>query len=286
MTEISDSIALCRLCGSDIQTYMFSATIMDCREINYYRCGRCDSLQTEAPTWLDQAYSLHLGTLDCGAVQRTLDNAALGLLVAKLWNLHNAFDYGGGDGMLTRLLRDYGINCFLWDKYARPVYAQGFTKPDFERPDMLFSFEVLEHFDRPSDQLDLLFSRHPTLILASTGIYLDQGPEWSYLSLKSGRHVFFYSRKAIDMIAKEHGYIVYIRGQYILFVRAGFATGWRIALFKALARRRAILLLRAIFLSRRPFGANRDLERLRGLSSAPFVAPAAEQPGSEPAWSA
>ncbi|OYW45783.1 MAG: hypothetical protein B7Z08_06275 [Sphingomonadales bacterium 32-68-7] len=258
------TIAGCRLCAGDHPTYKFSATIMDERQIDYFHCDGCGSLQTEEPVWLDQAYSLHLGSLDCGAVQRNLDNAGLCLLVAKMWGLRSALDFGGGDGMLTRLVRDYGINCFVSDKYADPVYAQGFTNPDFDTPDMLFSFEVFEHFAHPAEQLDALFALRPAVLLASTGLYQDQGKDWSYLSLKSGRHVFFYSADAMRTIARKYGYTVQHQGQYILFVRAGVATGWRLPVFRAFARRKLLRLLRGYFLSRHPFGANRDLRRLKG----------------------
>lgn len=257
----------CRLCGGAV-TFRFHATIMASRRIGYFECSSCGSLQTENPTWLDQAYSLHLGLLDCGAVQRNLDNAAACLLVARLWSLRDALDYGGGDGMLTRLLRDYGVNCFVSDKYAAPTYAQAFQRPDFSRVEMLSSFEVFEHFADPARQFDELFAMAPTLLLASTGLYSGQGERWPYLSLNSGRHVFFYSTAAIQIIARKYGYSARLAGPYILFLRDGTAMGWRMLLFTLFARHRSLRMLRSFLLSRRAWGSLRDVQRLTAMASA------------------
>lgn len=254
----------CRLCAGATD-HAFSATIMGRRIIDYFTCRDCGSLQTEAPVWLDEAYSLHLGLLDCGAVQRNLDNAAACLVAAKLWGLRNALDFGGGDGMLTRLLRDYGLNCFVSDKYAAPTYAQGFQAPDFQAPDLLVSFEVFEHFDAPARQLGELFANRPVVLLSSTGLYRGQRANWPYLSLRSGRHIFFYSPKAMDLIAARHGYAAVVSGPYILFVRVDAPAGWRVAAFRLLTRFRSLRALRAVLLTRRARGSLRDVERLAAL---------------------
>jgi hypothetical protein len=39
---------------------------------------------------------------------------------------------GGGDGLLTRLLRDFEINCFVKEKFAKMTYAQDFTEENFD----------------------------------------------------------------------------------------------------------------------------------------------------------
>ena len=70
-------------------------------------------------------------------------------MIAKLYNLKNVIDIGGGDGLLCRLLRDYEINCYVKDKYSEPKYGQGFTEQNFKKTDLIISFEVLEQLVRP-----------------------------------------------------------------------------------------------------------------------------------------
>mgnify|MGYP001320862266 CR=1 FL=1 len=64
----------------------------------------------------------------------------------KFFGLKNVIDFGGGEGLLCRMLRDYGANCYVMDKYREPTYGEGFTEPDFKSPDLLLAFELLEHF--------------------------------------------------------------------------------------------------------------------------------------------
>jgi hypothetical protein len=157
----------CRLCGG-LATNVFNQTILRKYEVGYYRCATCSSLQTEDAYWLDEAYRNSLSCLDTGRAQRNLNDLAACFFVSKLYKLKNIIDFGGGDGLLCRFLRDYGLNCFVKDKYAAPTYAQGFTEPNFQKPDLVIAFEVLEHFSNPEKDLDDLFSSNPQVLFAST----------------------------------------------------------------------------------------------------------------------
>lgn len=222
----------CRLCDGRLHL-QFRLQVLGQYSVGYFRCETCQSLQTERPYWLDQAYQENnLSNLDTGAVQRNLQNAAACWSVAKLLKLRNVLDVGGGDGLLCRLLRDYELNCFVCDKYASPTYAQGFEVPDFEQPDLIVAFEVMEHYAEPRKDLQALFEKKPKAVLASTGIFNSQGPDWWYLAPDAGQHVFFYSKAALQLIASTHGYDLAISSGYSLFLRQGvFGT-----LKKSLAR--------------------------------------------------
>ena len=115
--------------------------------------------------------------------------------ISKLFNIKNVIDVGGGDGLLCRLLRDFEINCFVSDKYATSTYAQGYTQPNFETPDLVIGFEMLEHLPNPLADLDSLFKTHAKTLLSSTLIYNDQPKHWWYLSPEAGQHVFSIASK-------------------------------------------------------------------------------------------
>lgn len=166
----------CRLCEGHLVA-KFSDVVLHKYEVRYFECDRCGSLQTEAPYWLDDAYTSNLSILDAGSVQRNLQNLAAAYVVSKLFGVSDALDFGGGDGLLCRLLRDYGVNCYVKDKYAVPTYGQGYSKPDFAAPNLVLAFEVLEHFAAPARELEDLFQSRPTVLLASTGIYRRQGAD-------------------------------------------------------------------------------------------------------------
>lgn len=209
-------IDACRLCGGALH-FKFESRILAKYDIGYFQCNACNSLQTERPYWLGEAYSGNTLNLDTGAAQRNMNNLVACLILHKLYDIKHVIDFGGRDGYLCRLLRDYGINCFVVDRYSNPFYAQGFTRPDFETPDLVTAFEVIEHFENPLAQIDELFAGEPRLVLLSTEFYHGQDQTWPYLVPSSGQHVFFYSPAAINFIANRYQYYAVSMGGSILF---------------------------------------------------------------------
>jgi hypothetical protein len=247
----------CRLCGGHLAP-KFSRILLHKYEVRYFECDRCVSLQTESPYWLDDAYGSNLSILDSGAAQRNLQNLAAAYLVSKLFRVRDAFDFGGGDGLLCRLLRDYNVNCYVKDKYAVPTYSQGFTEPDFGVPNLVLAFEVLEHFAAPARELENLFQSRPKVLLASTGIYDHQRADWWYLASESGQHVFFYSEKAVRIIAARFGYSSLLSGGFLLFVRKSDHSAFKSFLARILLSRVVCRLLRGLILIMPAPGAWRD----------------------------
>lgn len=266
--DLPGSIAsACRLCGGPTAA-CFVLAVMAKYRVEYLRCERCGSLQTEKPYWLGEAYAHNLSHLDTGAAQRNTNNLAACYAVAKLFGLRKVLDMGGGDGLLCRLLRDYGINCFVKDKYAAPSYAQGFSEPDFDQPDLVIASELLEHLADPGAELDEIFGPRPPVLLVTTAIYSGQGTEWWYLAPEAGQHVFFYSRSALELIATRYGYALLLSGGFILFIRKERFSATS-AFFAWLLLRGRILSLIKAFLALSPApGAWRDHLRQKARSDA------------------
>ena len=219
MTNKTSSLNECRLCGGALKEF-FSKKLLGKYDVLYFKCLDCHSLQTETPYWLDEAYKTNnISNIDTGAVQRNLHNLAACYIISKIFKATNVIDIGGGDGLLCRLLRDYTINCYVKDKYATPTYGQGFTQQNFDTPDLIVGFEVMEHYPNPKYDLDNLFFYNPRALLLSTMIFTNEQQDWWYLSPESGQHVFFYSKKSIGMIATKYKYDLIISGGFILFVK-------------------------------------------------------------------
>lgn len=214
--HLTDNV--CRLCSGAVDS-LFKKRVLGKYDVSYYKCSHCYSLQTEKPYWLDEAYKKNLSNADTGAAQRNLHNLAACYTILKLLNVRNVIDIGGGDGLLCRLLRDYEINCYVKDKYATPLYGQGFTEENFNTPDLIIGFEVLEHYQNPLTDLDDLFNYKPHALLLSTAIFTNQKQDWWYLGPESGLHVFFYSKKALTMIAAKYKYELVMSGGFIFFVK-------------------------------------------------------------------
>lgn len=253
----------CRLCGGRA-VHRFSKQVLKKHAVSYFECGACGSLQTETPYWLGEAYNSNLAEIDTGAAQRNLNSMAATLAVCKLFSLRNAVDFGGGDGLLCRLLRDHRINCFVQDRYARTTYAQGFTEPDFQKPDLRLSFEVFEHFSEPRTDLAAIFHDEPDSVFGSTVNYAGQGAEWDYLAEQAGQHVFFYSPQALELIGKSRGYDVMLRGAYFLFVRPHRDNPIKFSLLRQLLRSPSLRVLRTVVSALPAHGAKMDQNAIAG----------------------
>jgi hypothetical protein len=247
----------CRLCDGQLVA-KFNREVLHKYDVRYFECDQCSSLQTESPYWLNAAYNSSLSILDSGAAQRNLKNLSAAYLISKLYGVRDAIDFGGGDGLLCRLLRDYNVNCYVKDKYAVPTYSQGFSVPDFTTPNLVLAFEVLEHFATPASELENLFQSKPKVLLASTGIYAGQHADWWYLASESGQHVFFYSEKAIRMVAKRFGYSSLMSGGFVLFVRKPHQSALKYFLAKMLLSHVLCRLLRGVIVIMPAPGAWRD----------------------------
>jgi hypothetical protein len=218
MSNANDSKVHCRLCGGSL-AYRFNKTVLQKYDVKYYECTQCQSLQTEEAYWLEEAYGHNLSSLDTGAVQRNINNFAFCYTFSKLFEVKTAVDFGASDGLLCRFLRDHSVDCYAYDRYAKPTYAQDFASPPKENVDLLTAFEVLEHLPNPAKDLDEIFSFKPKYFLCSTALYVNHPSDWWYLANEGGQHIFFYSVAAINLIANKYGYGVTQIGGMLLFYR-------------------------------------------------------------------
>lgn len=251
----------CRLCGGAL-TLQFSGKVLARHDIDYFACSDCGSLQTESPHWLSEAYASNLAPIDTGAAQRCFVNLGASHAVARLLGFSNIIDFGGGDGLHTRLLRDHGLNAHVEDAHARPGYAQGFSQPDFTTPDLVTAFEVMEHFANPAEDLARIFARGAKAVLASTTRWHGEGADWWYLTPTTGQHIFFYSDAAIAHVARQYGYLLAHSGNYLLFLTPGLAKGSRAAIVSQLLRGRLPRLWSSLLQIRQPRGPDADWEKL------------------------
>jgi hypothetical protein len=198
----------CRLCGGTL-TERFMLTVLGRHEVRYFECGGCGSLQTERPYWLDEAYTRGaLADLDTGAVMRGLDKQATVVSVLKLLGLprrSKVLDFGGGTGLLCRLLRDAGVDAWLLEPRGAHELSPSHAIEQLDEPfDLICSFEVVEHLAEPREVLDLMLA-HGETVLIGTEPYCGQGKTWWYLTPTTGQHVFFYAPAAFDWLAWQHG---------------------------------------------------------------------------------
>jgi hypothetical protein len=263
------TVTVCRLCGGPTAAKFDLPLMNSPRHCQYFECAQCGSLQTEAPDWLAQAYGGgNLSELDTGAALRVWGLSRLVWAVSKLLlpdkTAPKLLDFGGGDGLTCRLLRDLGFDAYSTDTYTRPTYGAGFEGPLQPGYDVITAFEVWEHLPQPQETLAEIFAQRPALHIATTQLFKGQGTDWWYLMPDSGQHVFFYSPKALRMVAERFGYHVLFGRGYHVFLREAPTRFQRFAIGRLLTVRRAESWARwAKAMSARYSGQDHDMLRRR-----------------------
>ena len=248
----SESVwASCRLCGARAE-FWSARRLLNRYDVSYYRCSECQSLETESPYWLHDAYDVSGIGADLGAAQRTVE---LSLKVSALLDRlklpagAECIDFGGGIGLFTRLMRDRGFNFFSYDLYARPFFSDRYSLKAIaaRTPAVATAFEVLEHFPEPAKDLQELFGCRPALVVATTELFTGQDENWHYFADDTGQHVFFYSPKAMAQIARRFGYSIALVSGLLVFVckpeiiRLGLNAEQTFATLKALSQNNMLM---------------------------------------------
>jgi len=196
----------CKICNGCLELFS-QATILSKYRVKYYKCAECGFIQTEAPFWLNEAYQSPINKSDLGLLNRNLTYAKItGTLISVLFNKDGLYlDYGGGYGVLTRMMRDLGYNFYHYDPYCDNIFALGFEANLESRAkfDMVTAFELFEHLSDPLLQVDSILEYTDSLLF-STELLPVTNPkpdEWRYYGLEHGQHISFYTLKSLQTIA-------------------------------------------------------------------------------------
>ena len=73
----------CKLCSS-ISEFEFESKILNKYIIKYYRCKHCELIQTENPSWLNEAYQNSISYSDTGIFERNYRISKLILMILSL----------------------------------------------------------------------------------------------------------------------------------------------------------------------------------------------------------
>lgn len=204
----------CRICGAESEPFA-RAAVLGRHEVAYFSCPACGFVQTEEPHWLAESYSEAINRSDVGLVSRNLMLAnVVTTVVAAMFERQGRFvDYGGGYGMLVRLLRDRGFDFFRTDRYCQNLFA-----PDVEAPqppdgsyELLTAFEVFEHLVDPVAEMERMLQYSRSIFL-TTLLLPERRPkphEWWYYGLEHGQHVSIYTRRSLQVLAERFGLTLY-----------------------------------------------------------------------------
>lgn len=230
-------VVACRLCGKNASQVL--RLPMRNRPTDLFLCNHCDYLQTEQPTWLDEAYAENpINRSDTGILQRQVK--ALRATAATYMALDLSgpvLDDAGGYGLLVRKLRDRGMVAYWHDAFTENLFARGFEwaqrlkKYPTERPELITLFEVLEHLVDPVSEIGERLKKADHVLLSTT-LRPEQVPKenWVYYGLDHGQHIGFFSVGSLEQLAKILGVRVLTDGKTLhLFTRSKLSYWkWRV----------------------------------------------------------
>lgn len=215
----------CRLCLSK-SSYVFKRKLLKFN-VSYFQCERCGYLQTEEPFWLEDAYKEEINLTDTGLAARSIHNlgVVLAFYLSSQLKKPLLLDYSGGYGLLTRLLRDSGVNAFWSDKYCKCLFSRGFEDNGNTKYDIVTSFEVLEHLHNTKKELNKILGKGDNFIF-TTSLYKNNVPsDWWYFGSEHGQHIGLYTKKSMQYIANENNFFYScILKDYHIFTKKRFSV--------------------------------------------------------------
>ena len=208
----------CNICQTPAQE-VFQAKILGKYETAYFQCPKCGFLSPEKPFWLSESYTSAITSLDIGLLKRNLElREVVTALVRTYFNPNAQFvDYGGGYGVLVRLLRDRGLDFYRQDIYAENLFAKSFELADAagQKFELLTAFEVFEHLENPLEEVEKMLQLSDN-ILFSTELQPISNPTpdtWWYILPEIGQHISLFSRGALEALAQKMGLHLYTNGK-------------------------------------------------------------------------
>lgn len=213
----------CRLCHGNTR-FAFRKAVLERIDTCYWRCDSCGGVQTDPPTWLEEAYSIPGVHVDVGIASRTIKNFfALTALLDSIGfpRQSTAVDYGAASGLLARLMRDVGYSFMAYDRYSDPFFVNYFATASMTSlsPELVTAFEVFEHFFEPRTSIEEILSSRPRLVVFTTWFCDGQPDDWIYYAPECGQHLFFYTQHGMQRFAAEHGYDLKLSAFFYLLVR-------------------------------------------------------------------
>ena len=212
----------CPVCDGATE-HFGNAQVLVSHHAEYRRCVSCEAVFAANPTWLPEAYEHAIAESDIGLIGRNIRTARITrrVLRALFRNAESFLDFGAGNGMFVRLMRDAGFPFRYFDSYGPNLFAKGFETDvtTDAHVDFATAFEVLEHLRRPVDELRPLALSSDALF-ATTSVLPTPPPRldaWWYYSLSSGQHVTFYTERSLDVLAEQLGFIRSSADEFHLF---------------------------------------------------------------------
>lgn len=200
----------CKICCGLAEPYA-DVVILGRHNAQLLACSQCGFVFIDPVYWLDEAYSSAVTSLDVGYVGRNVASAEfLADLLQEITTASDLFvDFGGGYGMLVRLMRDKGFRFHLYEPFAPNLFAHYCVadKTRFGRYRALTAIEVFEHLADPVASVKEM-AEWASCIIFMTELCPQGKPtpeKWWYIVPEEGQHISFFTRESLEILAARCG---------------------------------------------------------------------------------
>lgn len=205
-------------------------------------------MQTETPYWLKEAYAQAITLTDVGLIRRNMElGGMLKVMLPLIADPGGTFiDYGGGYGILVRMMRDAGFDFRWYDASTENLFAKNFEADRSATYALLSAFEVFEHLENPRQGLHDMLELSDQ-VLFSTALLPEPCPlpeQWWYYGLDHGQHVSLYSLASLEVLAAAAGAYLHTNGINIHLIARRRVSD---RLFRIATRKTAAVLLAPLF---------------------------------------
>jgi hypothetical protein len=206
----------CLACGSPATAHQ--SVLIRGRETDLFRCPKCGMFFFPQPTWLPEVYAEPISDLDIGLPLRCINHARIAEAIIRAERMQERphLDWAGGYGLLTRLVRDRGLDMRHYEEYADNIFARGFEGGLGSSYGAITAIEVFEHLEQPLAALTAL-SEAADMVIVSTELVpagmTDLG-SWWYVG-PCGQHIAFFTEAALRAMADQCGYQLTSNGKSI-----------------------------------------------------------------------
>ena len=214
----------CPVCGEAAPVHLEILIFGAVRQL--HQCGSCEAAFYPDPDWLETAYSSAISSMDTGIAERCFDLANVLTAFLRSRRSEVFLDFGGGIGLLSRIMRDRGFDFHTWDPMAE--YRLPLPKKEVHAAAMVSMVEVLEHLTDPVSELRSIAERTP-MIFISTHLVPAGGLTltWEYLQPETGQHIFFCTQKTLEKLAQGLEMSVTSNGQNLHVLHRSPLTLWQ-----------------------------------------------------------
>lgn len=201
---------VCKICSGEANAYA-EIVVRGHHRSSVYSCRNCNFVFIDPVCWLKEAYEEPIAMSDVGYISR---NIAVSERLSNIFDVNTSdsdffVDFGGGYGLLVRLMRDKGFRFHLHEPFVSNLFARACVanRSKFARYRALTAIEVFEHLIDPLAGIAEMAGWSQCIVftteLCPVAKPLPEG--WWYFGLEHGQHVSFYTTQALQIMANRIG---------------------------------------------------------------------------------